>query len=123
VTWTATDTAGNKTTYQQTVRVDDAVDLGTEHTISSVQNNACLQVTLYPSWGQNLNTIILQPQATGTGFPIPFTSTSCKGNGSGSLPAPWQQGTVTPVNGTCKTLIKLGGNGAGPVSLTWWGNG
>jgi len=125
VTWTAKDTAGNMAEYVQTVRVDDAIDMGAEHAISNVGNNACLQVTAYPaSWAPYMNSIILQPQATGTGFPIPFTWKNCTSNkGSGTLPAPWQQGTLKPIDNSCKTLIQLGGSGAGPVSLTWWGNG
>jgi hypothetical protein len=81
-------------------------------------------VTRYPAdWAQYLHSIILQPQATGVGFPIPFTWKNCGATGSGSLPGPWQQGTVQPMSTTCQTLIKLGGNGAGNVSLAWWGNG
>jgi hypothetical protein len=81
-------------------------------------------VTRYPAdWAQYLHSIILQPQAAGVGFPIPFTWKNCGATGSGSLPGPWQQGTVQPMSTTCQTLIKLGGNGAGNVSLAWWGNG
>jgi len=88
-----------------------------------VKNNACLEVTKYPSWGQYMHSIIIQAQANGVGWPIPLTYTNCANIGSGSLTGPWQQVSSRPVSASCPTLIKLGGNGAGSVSLTWWGNG
>ena len=124
VTWTAKDSAGNIATFSQKVTKSGATDLGAEHQISSVKNNACLQITKYPAWGQYLHSLVIQPQATGVGWPIPFTYTNCgTNNGSGSLPGPWQQGTTKPVSAACPTLIKLGASGAGSVTLTWWGNG
>jgi hypothetical protein len=125
VTWTATDKAGNKATYEQTVRLDQALELGAEHVVSTVKNNACLTVTKYPaSWSPYVHSLIVQPQATtGVGFPIRFTWKNCSTTGNGSLPGPWLQGTVSSVVNSCETLIKLGSNGSGNVSLTWWGNG
>jgi hypothetical protein len=124
VTWTATDNAGNKATYQQTVKLDQALDLGAEHVVSTVNNDACLAVTKYPdSWSPYVHSLIVQPQETGVGFPIPFTWKNCSTTGNGTLPGPWLQGTVSSVVSACKTLIKLGGNGSGNVALTWWGNG
>ena len=124
VTWTAVDAKGNKATFTQKVTVGAATDLQAEHFISTVKNNACLEVTKYPAWGQYVHALIIQPQATGVGWPIPFTYTNCGTNsGSGSLPGPWQQGTTRPISASCPTFIKLGANGAGSVTLTWWGNG
>ena len=124
VTWTAVDAKGNKATFTQKVTVGAATDLQAEHFISTVKNNACLEVTRYPAWGPYVHALIIQPQATGVGWPIPFTYTNCgTSSGSGSLPGPWQQGTTRPVSATCPTFIKLGANGAGSVTLTWWGNG
>lgn len=123
VVWTAVDTQGNTATYSQKVTVS-ATDLGAEHNVSSVANNACLKVTQYPSsWAPYVHSLIIQPQATGTGWPIPFNWRNCNSSGASSMPAPWQQSTVGPMNTTCPTMIKLGGNGAGSVSLTWWANG
>ena len=129
VTWKATDASGSQVSFVETVSVV-AVDLGVEHHLSNVVNNACLRVTQYPSsWAPYMHAIRIQPQATGVGFPIPFTWTNiCPGlsidnAGSGSLPAPWQEGQARPLDTRCPTLIKLGGNGAGSVNLTWWGNG
>jgi hypothetical protein len=129
VTWKATDASGSLVSFAQAVSVV-AVDLGAEHQISSVVNNACLRVTQYPSsWGPYMHAIRIQAQAAGVGFPIPFTWTnSCPdlkidNAGSGSLPAPWQEGQSRPLDTRCPTLIKLDGNGAGSVDLTWWGNG
>jgi len=34
-----------------------------------------------------------------------------------------EQGSTSPVSAGCPTLVKLGGNGAGSISLRWWGNG
>ena len=70
-----------------------------------------------------MHSIIIQAQANGVGWPIPLTYTNCANIGSGSLTGPWQQVSSRPVSASCPTLIKLGGNGAGSVSLTWWGNG
>jgi hypothetical protein len=124
VTWTATDSMGDSATYKQKVTVSAATDLGVEHNMSTVKNNACLEVTKYPNWGQYMHTIIIQPQADGVGWPISFTYANCTSNhGSGSLPGPWQQGSTSPVSAGCPTLVKLGGNGAGSISLRWWGNG
>jgi len=126
VTWTAVDTKGNTATYSQKVTVSAATDLGPEHYVlpHDVKNNACLEVTKYPPWGEYMHTLIIQPQAGGVGWPIPFKWTNCgKSSGSGLLPGPWQQGSTNPVSASCPTFIKLGGSGAGSVSLTWWGNG
>ena len=120
-----TDTYGGRSTDTVVVNVNDtATDLGAEHTISTVSNNACLRVTQYPAWGQYTHSLIIQPQGTGVGWPIPFTYTNCSSNrGSGVLTGPWLQGTTQPVSAKCPTFIKLGGSGAGSVALTWWGNG
>jgi hypothetical protein len=124
VTWTAKDSAGTISTYPQRVTITAATDLGGEHNVSSIKNNACVVVTKYPSWAPHLRTIIIQPQAAGVGWPLPFTYANCGTNyGSGTLPGPWLQDLASPVSTTCPTLIKFGGNGAGSVSLTWWGNG
>jgi len=120
-----TDTYGGKGTDTVVVTVSDAAtDLGVEHAISTVSNNACLRVTQYPAWGVYTHSLVIQPQATGVGWPIPFTYANCSSNsGSGSLTGPWQQAVTKPVSASCPTVIKLGGNGAGSVALTWWGNG
>jgi len=123
VTWTADDGHGNVKTYQQKVTVNASHDLGAEHTISSVRNDSCLTVTKYPNWAPWINSIRIQPQAQGVGWPIPFTWKNCNTSGAGSLPAPWQEGVAAPIKATCPTNIKLGGNGTGSVSLTWWANG
>jgi hypothetical protein len=124
VIWTAKDAAGSASTYEQKVTVSPGIELGAEHYVSSVKNNACLKVTKYPNWGQYMHTLIVQPQAGGVGWPIPFTYSNCSSNrGSSTLPGPWLQGSTNPVSATCPTLIKLGGGGTGSISLTWWGNG
>jgi large repetitive protein len=125
VVWTATDSYGGNVTYLQRVTVSGATDLGNEHQVSSIRNNACLKVTRYPSWSPYMHAVVVQAQANGVGWPIPmtFTNGSCNNSGSGTLVAPWRDTSLRPINTSCPVLIKLRGNGAGPVSLTWWGNG
>jgi hypothetical protein len=125
VVWTATDSYGGTVTYLQRVTVSGATDLGNEHKVSSVSNTACLKVTKYPSWSPYMHAVVVQAQANGVGWPIPMTYTngSCNNSGNGTLLAPWRDTSLRPMNTSCPVFIKLRGNGAGPVSLTWWGNG
>ena len=101
----------------------NSLDLGAEHQVSRVKNNACLRVSQYPSWGAYMHSVILQPQGSGSVWPLSYTWTNCNSSGSGSLPGQWQQKTLKPVSNTCTTYVKLGGTGSGSLDVSWWGNG
>jgi hypothetical protein len=61
----------------------------------------------------------------GGSYPIPFTwSNACtQSSGSGVFTGPWQAKFLSKTSENCATLIDLGGNGAGTVTLRYWDGG
>jgi hypothetical protein len=105
-----------------TCTVATAINMGAEHSMTTVAGDGCLKITQYPgSW---VHSIILQAQANGSGYPIPLTWSNCSNNGSSnSITGDWTQSSLGPINNTCTTLIDLNGSSSARVTFTWWGNG
>lgn len=102
---------------------ETAIELGVPGNSVTVPTNACLRVRDgYPFWWGEQRMMLLQTQASGT-YPIPFTwRNDCAGtSGSGEFTGNWQSQTLGPTNSNCATLISLGGNGSGNVSLWYFG--
>lgn len=100
-----------------------AVDLGSPGSATVVRNDGCVRVRdRYPSWWGSQRRMLLQTNGSGT-YPVPFTwtNTCAGGSGSGQFSSNWQKQFLAPTNAACATLIDLKGNGAGNVSLWYFG--
>lgn len=100
-----------------------ASDLGEPGNALTVTNNGCIMVrNAYPSWWGSRN---MQLQSLESGmYPVPYTWTNTCGPGSGNgvFTGDWQSVTFGPTNSQCATLIDLGGNGSGTVTLRYYAN-
>ena len=103
--------------------LETARDLGAPGNATIVPNNGCVRVRDgYPFWWGSSRTMQLQTTNIGK-YPIPFTWTNtCAGSGgSGQFTGNWQSQFQSPTNASCATLIDLTGDGAGDVSLWYFG--
>lgn len=82
---------------------------------TTIASNACVRLTVDPTWS-SVNPLIQAQPGTGS-YPVPFTATSCAGSSSGSLTGDWDQkylidGSETAANFGCDVFVKLGGTGS-----------
>jgi hypothetical protein len=120
-TTTSTPTPAPTTTSTPTpapgCSLSGAVDLGERSVRQTVQANACLKITKYPSWWTTQD-LTLQSGGVGS-LPLSFTWQNCSGvGGSASFTGTWQNVALKSVSSSCPTLITL--KGTGSFEITWF---